>query len=145
MERFSSKQILVLISKVTWLWKRWINSVTLIIAIQGKLNFQQWKWKTIFFWSRKSIFTINILWACPSLMPYGGVQTQALLTLRKDRPQMTSLWHWSYSHISMLKVMLINNNFQTWLLIGWQCNCQPIRSHVRKTLLTNKTFSMAIS
>ena len=35
--------------------------------------------------------------------------------------------------------MLVKKNFQTWLLIGWQHSCQPIRSHVnpRKYLSTN--------
>ena len=33
--------------------------------------------------------------------------------------------------------MLINKNFQTWLLIGWQHSHQPIRCHVRKSLLTH--------
>ena len=32
--------------------------------------------------------------------------------------------------------------FQTWHLIGWQHSRQPIRSHVRKSLLTNKEFTM---
>ena len=33
--------------------------------------------------------------------------------------------------------MLVAKNFQTWLLIGWQHSCQPIRSHVRRSFLTN--------
>ena len=33
--------------------------------------------------------------------------------------------------------MLVNKDFQTWHLIGWQHSHQPIRSHVRKSLLTN--------
>ena len=33
--------------------------------------------------------------------------------------------------------MLVNKDFQTWHLMGWQHSCQPIRSHVRKSLLTN--------
>ena len=35
----------------------------------------------------------------------------------------------------MLKPISVNNNVQTWLLIGWQLSCQPIRSSVRKSLL----------
>ena len=40
---------------------------------------------------------------------------------------------------------LVNNNFQIWLLFGWQHSCQPIRSHVRKAALTNINFSMDFS
>ena len=47
-----------------------------------------------------------------------------------------------YQEISMLKPTLVNNDFQTWHLIGWQHNRQPIRSHVRKSLLTNMEFNM---
>ena len=36
-----------------------------------------------------------------------------------------------------LEPMLCNRNFQTWLLNGWQHNCQPIRNHV-KIFLLNK-------
>ena len=32
--------------------------------------------------------------------------------------------------------MLVNKDFQTWHLIGWQHSRQPIRSHVRKSLFT---------
>ena len=35
--------------------------------------------------------------------------------------------------------MLVNNDFQTWHLIGWQHSCQPIRSHVRKSSITKMT------
>ena len=42
----------------------------------------------------------------------------------------------------MLKSMLVNKDFQTWHLIGWQHSRQPIRSHVRKALLTNMEFNM---
>ena len=42
----------------------------------------------------------------------------------------------------MLKSMLFNKDFQTWHLIGWQHSRQPIRSHVRKSLLTNMEFNM---
>ena len=44
--------------------------------------------------------------------------------------------------ISMLKSLLVNKDFQTWHLIGWQHSRQPIRSHVRKSLLTNMEFNM---
>ena len=33
--------------------------------------------------------------------------------------------------------MLVNKDFLTWLLIGWQLCCQPIRCQVWKSLLTN--------
>ena len=36
----------------------------------------------------------------------------------------------------ILKSMLFGNNFQSWLLIGWQHSGQPIRSQVWKFLLT---------
>ena len=39
----------------------------------------------------------------------------------------------------MLKSMLVKH-FRTWLLIGWQHNHQPIKSHVRKSLLINLEF-----
>ena len=38
-----------------------------------------------------------------------------------------------------------NKDFQTWHLIGWQHNRQPIRSHVRKSLLTNVEFNIDFS
>ena len=38
--------------------------------------------------------------------------------------------------------MSVNQNFQTWLLFGWQHTCQPIRSHVRKSLLNNMDFNI---
>ena len=44
-----------------------------------------------------------------------------------------------YSHI---KNMLVNIDFQTWQLIGWQHSRQPIRGHVRKSLYTNMEFNM---
>ena len=40
----------------------------------------------------------------------------------------------------MLKSMLVNKGFQTWHQIGWQHSRQPIRSPVRKSLLTNLEF-----
>ena len=42
----------------------------------------------------------------------------------------------------MLKSMLVNKNFQTWLLIGWQLCCQPIQSQVWKSVLNNMEFIM---
>ena len=42
----------------------------------------------------------------------------------------------------MVKSMLANKDFQTWHLIGWQHSRQPIRSHVRKSLLINMEFNM---
>ena len=47
-----------------------------------------------------------------------------------------------YKNISMLKSMLLHKDFQTWHLIGWQHSRQPIRSHVKKSLLTNIEFNM---
>ena len=43
--------------------------------------------------------------------------------------------------IPMLKSMLVNKDFQTWHLIGWLHSRQPIRSHVRKSLLTKIRFN----
>ena len=43
---------------------------------------------------------------------------------------------------SMLKSMLVNKGFQTLLLIVWQHSRQPIRSHVRKSMLTNMELNM---
>ena len=45
----------------------------------------------------------------------------------------------------MLNSMLINKDFLTWLLIGWQLGCRPIRCQVWKSLLTNMDFNMEIS
>ena len=42
----------------------------------------------------------------------------------------------------MLKPMSVNKNFQTWLVIGWQHRRQPIKSHIRKSLLINMEFDM---
>ena len=42
----------------------------------------------------------------------------------------------------MLKSLLVNKDFQTWHLIGWQRSRQPIRSHVRKSLSTDMNFNM---
>ena len=33
--------------------------------------------------------------------------------------------------------MLVSKNFPTWILIGWQQNRLPIRSHVRKIAVDN--------
>ena len=41
----------------------------------------------------------------------------------------------------MLNSMSVNKDFQTWFLIGWQQSRQPIRSHVRKSMLTYKDFN----
>ena len=35
-------------------------------------------------------------------------------------------------------------DFQTWHQIGWQQSRQPIRGHVRKSVLTNMEFNMII-
>ena len=45
---------------------------------------------------------------------------------------------------SMLNSMLVNKDFLTLPLIGWQLCCQPIRCQVWKSLLTNMEFSMEI-
>ena len=47
--------------------------------------------------------------------------------------------------LSMLKSMLVTNDFQTWHLIGWQHNRQPIGSQVRKSLLTSTEFNMDLT
>ena len=39
--------------------------------------------------------------------------------------------------------MLVNKKFQIGLLIGWQLNCQPVRS--KKIQLNNMDFDMYIS
>ena len=46
---------------------------------------------------------------------------------------------------SMLNSMLVNKDFLTWLLIGWQLCCQPTRCQVWKSLLTNLDFNMEIA
>ena len=50
-----------------------------------------------------------------------------------------------YWEIYMLKSKLVEKDFQTWSLIGWQHSRQPIRSHVRISLLTNMDFKMDFS
>ena len=44
----------------------------------------------------------------------------------------------------LLKSILVNTDFQTWFLIGWQHSHQPIRTHIRKSLLTNRAFYLEI-
>ena len=41
----------------------------------------------------------------------------------------------------MLKSMLVNKDFQTWHLTGWQHSHRPIRCHVRKYFLINMYFN----
>ena len=41
--------------------------------------------------------------------------------------------------------LLVDNNFLTWLLIGWRLSRQPIRGQVWNFLLINVDFSMEIS
>ena len=38
--------------------------------------------------------------------------------------------------------MLVNKDFQTWLLAGWQHSCQPARSQVWKSFLINIEFNI---
>ena len=61
----------------------------------------------------------------------------------KIKPTKSSLMTWSNitpgpvifrEKKKMLKSMSVNKDFLTWLLIGWQHSCQPIRSHVWKFL-----------
>ena len=40
--------------------------------------------------------------------------------------------------------MFVIKDFLTWLLIGWQHSCQPIKNQVRKFLSTDKDFNMEI-
>ena len=47
-----------------------------------------------------------------------------------------------HSAISMLKSMLFSKSFLTGFLTNLQHSCQPIRNHVRKSLLTNMVFDM---
>ena len=51
---------------------------------------------------------------------------------------------WDTKKSQVLKSMLVNKDFQTWLLIGWQHSCQPIRTHVRKSLLMYIYFNMYV-
>ena len=48
------------------------------------------------------------------------------------------IWGLGYLDISMVKWKI----FKPSHLIGWQQSHQPIRSHVRKSLLSNKKFNM---
>ena len=41
--------------------------------------------------------------------------------------------------------MLVNKNFQTWFLIGWQHSRQPIRGQIWTFLSVNMDFSMDFS
>ena len=43
------------------------------------------------------------------------------------------------------KSKLVNKNFQTWLLIGWRLCCQPISSHVGKSLSTNMLWFFSVT
>ena len=49
---------------------------------------------------------------------------------------------WFYPYIPGAWVTKVNKDFQTWHLTGWQLCCQPIRSHVRKSVLINMAFIM---
>ena len=48
-----------------------------------------------------------------------------------------------YLEMSMLQSMQVNTDFQTWHLIDWQQSRQPIRSHVRKSLLNDSSGIIA--
>ena len=86
--------------------------------------------------------SFDSLWLCMMLhfcveIPFwffcqmtGWVKFQSLL-LHVYRP--TCSWGLGYCEISMVKSMSVIKDFQTWNVIGWQ----PIRSHVRKPLLTH--------
>ena len=43
---------------------------------------------------------------------------------------------------AILISMIVNKDFQTWHLTGWQKSRQPIRSYVIKALLTNMEFNL---
>ena len=45
---------------------------------------------------------------------------------------------------SMLKSMLVNKDFLTWLLIGWHLSSQSVKWQVWKSLVTNLDFNMGI-
>ena len=49
-------------------------------------------------------------------------------------------WGGGNSVKSILKSMLINKDFLTWLLIGWRLCCQPIRCQAWKSVFTNMDF-----
>ena len=51
-------------------------------------------------------------------------------------------WNNPDDHSHKGDCMSVNENFETWLLFGWQLCCQPIRSHVRKFLLTDMDFNI---
>ena len=44
-------------------------------------------------------------------------------------------------YLSVLKSILINGDFQTWLLANWQCNRLLIKCHVRKALINNMNYN----
>ena len=47
--------------------------------------------------------------------------------------------------MSMLKSISVDKNFQTWLLIGWKHSGQPVRSYVRKYVLTTMDINIDFS
>ena len=49
---------------------------------------------------------------------------------------------WRHLYCWMVKSMLVNKDLPTCHLIGWQHSCQPIGSHVRKSLFTNMEFNI---
>ena len=51
----------------------------------------------------------------------------------------------SLKKLPKLTPILLARNFQTWLVIGWQHSCQPIKSHVRKSLLIYMDLNMDVS
>ena len=51
----------------------------------------------------------------------------------------------TYQIKSMLKSMLVNKDFLTWLLIGWRFCSQPIRCQFWKFLLTNIDFNILVT
>ena len=55
---------------------------------------------------------------------------------------MSEIWGLDCYEIAMVKSRLVNKDFQTWHLIGRHHSCQPIRSHVRKSLLKSWDFNM---
>ena len=47
-----------------------------------------------------------------------------------------------YYEIFMLTSMLVNKKVQPWHLTGWRLTRQAIKSHIRKSMLTNIHFDM---
>ena len=77
----------------------------------------------------------------PDLYP-----TQIILSPMRNMCKIFIQWYkctkyLGYQEFSMLKSILVNKDIQTWRLIGWQHSRQPMRSHVRKSLLTNVSDS----